>query len=320
VERGARRQTLDLNTVYLVDGRDTVVNLNATLLPRLNNIRRNFGSYLQYILNTNLLRSTSLTLGIRYDNNSYWGDAVNPRIAVVNHPSQNLTLKLQFGTAFRAPTNLEINQTPSPNFKLKKEKIRTYEANAIWFASKDLRLQLNGFRNELTDVIILGNLSGFNPDKNPGEITVNGIEGVMNMNISKDVTGFINMTFQDSYGKNLITGATGKVPGVAKWKGNAGLTAYIDDLFNISLSGNWVGKRGSPRTDPFGPVDGYFLANTVLSTTKLFKEKVTATLTIHNIFNKKWLDPGFRTADGFVYSTVLEQPGVNGIFKIAVNL
>jgi len=182
-----------------------------------------------------------------------------------------------------------------------------------------LRLQVNGFRNELTDVIILGNLSGLTPDKNPGIITVNGAESIIDVVVTKNISGFLNFTYQDSKGKNLITHNSGKVPGVAKVKGNAGITVHLEDLFTISLGENWVGTRPVPRTSPYGPVKGYFLTNCVISTGKLFKNKITASLNIHNVFDVKWLDPGFRTADGFLYSTVLEQPGINGLFKIGIN-
>jgi outer membrane receptor for ferrienterochelin and colicins len=321
VERGARSSTLDLNTIYLIEGRDTVVNLHSTYLPRVYDIRDNFGSFLQYNLNTKMLGKTNYTLGVRYDRNSYFGDAVSPRFAIVNQPTENLTLKFQFGTAFRAPTNLEIYQTPpSSGFQLKKEKIKTYELNGIYSLSKAVRVQVNGFRNELTDVIVLGNLSGLNPDKNPGVITITGMEAVFDMQLAKTFTGFVNFTYQDAMGQNLITHVSRQVPGVARVKGNAGFTVHLEDFFIISLSENWVGTRQSPSTDPYGPVKGYFLTNCVISTVKLFKAGITASVNIHNIFNTKWLDPGFRTADGSLYSTVLEQPGVSGLFKIGISL
>ena len=321
VETGARKSTIDITTPYFIDGRDTVTNLHSTFLPRVYDIRKNFGSHLQYIYNSKFLRKTDFTIGARYDHNSYFGDAVSPRLAIVNQPSNDLTLKFQFGTAFRAPTNLEIYQTPSTStFKLDKEKIRTYEINGIYGFTPSIRLQINGFRNELTDVIVLGNLPGLTLDKNPGIITVNGVETVFDLDLSKNTTGFFNFTFQDSRGENLITHTAGEVPGVAKYKGNVGVLFHIEDLFNLSIIENWVGKRQSPRTDPYGPVDGYALTNLVISTRKLFHDRITASLNIHNLFNAKWLDPGFRNADGSLYSTVLEQPGVNGIFKIGLSL
>jgi outer membrane cobalamin receptor len=321
VEAGARSVTTDFVTPYLIDGRDTVVNIHATFLKRKYDIRTNFGSYLQYILQTKLFRKTSFTLGARYDHNSYFGDAFSPRVAVVNQWNEKFTFKLQFGNAFRAPTNLEIYQTPSSDsFHLEKEKIRTYEINAIYTPSKKVRLQVNGFRNELTDVIFLGLLSGFTPDKNPGRITINGVESIVNVDFTSTLSAFANFTFQDAHGENLVTHESGKLPGVAAIKGNLGATLRVADVLIVSLTGNWVGQRRSPRTDPYGPVNGYFLANLAVSTPPLFGNTVSASITIRNLLNAKWLDPGFRTADGFLYSTVLEQPGVNGLFKLSINL
>jgi iron complex outermembrane receptor protein len=133
VEAGARGTTLDLSTIYLVDGRDTVLNLHSTFLPRKYDIRDNWGGYLQYVLSTNLLGKTNLTAAARYDNNSYFGDAVSPRLAIVTQPNSKWTFKLQYGHAFRAPSNLEIHQPPpSGNFKLKKERNTAYDINAIY--------------------------------------------------------------------------------------------------------------------------------------------------------------------------------------------
>ncbi len=318
VESGSRKATIDTNTIYLIDGRDTLINLNSTFLPRKYDIRNNFGSYLQYILNTNLLGKTSFTGGIRYDYNSYFGDAFNPRISIVNQLTKKLTFKLQFGTAFRAPTNTEIYQAPL-NFELKTEKIRTYEINAIYSSSKKLRLQLNAFRNVLTDVILISNLSGLTTDKNPGKFIITGVEASSDIIFRKDCYGFLNLTYQDANGENLITHYTGRLAGVARIKGNAGITVLVNKLFTISVTGNYIGIRNVPRSDPYGPVAGYFLTNCVLSTKKLFDYRVTASINIRNVFNTKWLDPGFRTADGFIFSTVLEQPGVNGLFKIGID-
>ncbi len=320
VEAGSRSTTIDLTTIFLVDGRDTALNLYSTFLPRKYDIRNNWGGFVQYVLSTKLLGKTNFSFAARYDDNSYFGDALSPRLAIVNQPNDKFTFKLQFGKAFRAPTNLEIHQTPpSGNFQLKKEKLIAYEANAIYTPSKNFRWQVNLFRNELTDVIVLGNLSGFTINKNPGEITVNGAETIANMILSRNISGFANLTFMDAFGRNLVTAASGKVSGIARMKGNLGITFYAEDIFTFSFTGNWTGERRTPRTDPYGPVAGYFLFNCNFSATELMKKKITASLCIHNIFNTKWLDPGFRTADGSLYATVLEQPGINALFKIGIN-
>lgn len=321
VEAGARRSTLDLSTIYLWNGKDTLRNLRSTFLPRVFDIRTNLGGYMQYVVDLKFWGKTNITAGGRYDHNSYFGDAFSPRIAVVNQPNDRFTFKLQFGNAFRSPTNLEIHQTPvDSNFQLKKEKIFTYEINAVYTSkSKNLRMQLNAFRNDLSDVIILGNISSpLTPDKNPGIFSINGFEAAVDADLEKNISAFFNFTYQHTWGKNLITNNSGKLPGVAGVKGNAGFTFHFSNNILLTLTGNWVGERRVPRTDPYGPVKGYFLTNCFLSARNLMGRKITLSLNIHNIFDTKWLDPGFRTADGLLYSTVLEQPGVNGLFKIGI--
>jgi outer membrane receptor for ferrienterochelin and colicins len=321
VEQGARRTTLDLNDVRVFNGKDTVVNYNTSFLPRLDDIRYNIGSFLQYIYNANFLGKTTLTLGGRDDYNSYFGNTFSPRVVVVNQPNDVFTFKFQYGKAFRAPSNLEIHQA-SLNFTLNTEKIRTFEVDGIYSSpSKKIRLQLNLFDNYLTDVIVLSNLSGLTVNKNPGRIIVNGLEFSSDISLSKTFSGFVNLTWQDTKGENLITGVNRFVSGVARIKGNAGITLHMpDDPFSMSLSGNYVGQREVPLTDPYGPVAGYFLTNWTLNSGKIRNTCVSFTFEVRNIFNVTWLDPGFRTADGNIYSTVLEQPGRTFLFKANIDL
>ncbi|SKB51620.1 Outer membrane cobalamin receptor protein [Daejeonella lutea] len=320
VEKGSRQATIDTNTVYLIDGKQVVANLYSTFLPRKYDLRNNIGSYLQYIHTSEFLRKTNFTFGARYDYNSYYGSNFSPRVAIVNQPTDELTVKLQYGTAYRAPTNTEIYQAPL-NVKLKEEKIRTYELNLGYEISKRAMFQLNGFRNKLSDVITIGNLSSnLTVNKNPAELTIHGIEGQMDYVYSSKLSTFVNFTIQDGRGKNTLTNQKGPVPGIANFKGNAGLSLNVQDLFNVSLTGNLIGKRRAPATSPYGSVDGYFLTHLNFRTRALFNERVTASLNIHNLFNTEWLDPGFRTADGFLFSTVLEQPRRTGMLKVAVRL
>lgn len=320
VEKGSRKATIDTTTLYLIDGKQVVANLYSTFLPREYDLRNNFGSYLQYIHNSEFLRKTSLTLGARYDYNSYYGSNLSPRIAIVNQPTKELTIKLQYGTAYRAPTNTEIYQAPL-YVKLKEEKIRTYELNLGYEISKRAMFQLNGFRNKLSDVIIIANLSSnLTVNKNPAELTIHGVEGQMDYVHSSRLSSFVNFTIQSGTGRNTLTNAQGPIPGIARFKGNIGMSLNVQDLFNLSLTGNAIGKRRAPATSPYGAVDGYFLTHLNFRTRALFNERVTATLHINNLFNTFWLDPGFRTADGFLFSTVLEQPKRTGMLKVAVRL
>jgi iron complex outermembrane receptor protein len=321
IERGNRAMNVDTNIDYLIDGRYLVTNLNATFKARMHDIRNSFGSYVQYILNTNLLGKTNFTVGTRYDYNNYYGSRVSPRIAIVNQPYNNLTLKLLYGKAYRAPTNTEIYQVPdSLRFSLKTEKITTYELNILYPFTSKIFTQLNFFRNELRDVILLGLLGDPTPDKNPGKINTNGLEAKIDIVVSSTISAFANFTYQEGTSQNTLTNVKRNTPGIAKVKGNTGVILHADNLLKVSLIGNWVGKRQVQLANPHGPVDGYFLVNCVISTEKLFDDKVSASINVRNLFNSTYTDPGIRFADGKLYSTILEQPERSVLFKVTVNL
>lgn len=149
---------------------------------------------------------------------------------------------------------------------------------------------------------------------------INGAEAMANLSFASNISGFVNFTYQDATGENLITNVKRYVPNIAKVKGSGGVSANVQDLFNVNVIGNWIGKRRAPFTDPYGPVKGFFLTNVVISVPKVFDKRVSASLNVRNVFNVNYLDPGFRAADGQTYSTVLEQPGVNGLLKIGITL
>jgi len=318
IEHGDRKYNLD-NTVYFLDGRDTLLNLNFTFKPRDFDIRNTFGSYAQFVWNTNLLKKTSFTFGARYDNNNYYGAPVSPRFAMVSQPTDKFTFKLLFGTAYRAPTNTEIYQAP-PGLNLKTEKAKTYELNLIYHFSSQFLGQINAFHNDLRDIIILGNLVNLVADKNPGKITTNGIEARMEMAFAKSTSGFFNFTYISDIGENYLTSVKRTIPGISKIKGNLGITTHVKEIFSFNFTANYVGKRNTPVTDPYGPVKGYLLGNITLTTDKFFDKRVSASIGVRNLFNTTYLDPGFRAADGAIYSTVLEQPGINGLVKFTISL
>jgi outer membrane receptor for ferrienterochelin and colicins len=295
-----------------------ITNIRSTYKKRVYNIQNNTGAYLQYVLNTNFLNKTNLTIGGRYDNNSVYGSSFNPRIGIINQPNKRIAFKLLYGSAYRPPTNFELyNTTPLKvaNPDLTPERIRTYEFNFAYTASLFV-FQTNLFRNELFNVIVedvpLGN--GFNQNANSGSATINGFEVKLDIVPVKDVTVFANFTYQEGTldkGDKIVA-----MPNIARVKGNIGTSVYIARLFTVNLICNWVGERSVPESNPLGKVNGYFITNMAITTKKLFNDHVSASLNIRNLFNQTYYDPGANSAEGNLFSTVLEQPGINGLFKI----
>ncbi|MEW9898629.1 TonB-dependent receptor [Chitinivorax sp. PXF-14] len=116
--------------------------------------RKNDYAYLQD--EWQLARDWAVTAGLRHDRYSDFGGTTNPRAALVWDASLNLTAKLLYGKAFRAPAFIEaygINPVNSGNPGLKPESIQTRELALAWQARKNLQLSLNLFRYDMKDVI-----------------------------------------------------------------------------------------------------------------------------------------------------------------------
>jgi outer membrane receptor for ferrienterochelin and colicins len=98
-----------------------------------------------------------LTGGVRYDNYSDFGDTVNPRLAVVWATRYNLTSKLLYGRAFRAPSFKELyfdnNPVQHGNADLKPETIDMLELAFDYRPTFDLQTRMNLFTYRIADLI-----------------------------------------------------------------------------------------------------------------------------------------------------------------------
>lgn len=98
-----------------------------------------------------------LTLGLRYDYYSDFGSTWNPRAALVWDVTPELTTKLLFGRAYRAPSFLEQYQKNSPTFvgnpALRPETISTTELAFDYRPTQNLRTALNLYHYEIQDLI-----------------------------------------------------------------------------------------------------------------------------------------------------------------------
>ncbi|XVJ69832.1 MAG: TonB-dependent receptor [Rhizobacter sp.] len=105
----------------------------------------------------NFARDWTLTAGLRRDEFSDFGGTTNPRLALVWEARQNLTAKLLYGRAFRAPSFTEEYSINNPvvrgNPNLKPETIETFETAFVWQASGATQVNLNLFRYNMKNII-----------------------------------------------------------------------------------------------------------------------------------------------------------------------
>jgi len=102
-------------------------------------------------------RDWALTAGMRYDRYSDFGETVNPRAALVWETRYDLTTKLMYGAAFRAPSFGELYILNNPatlgNPGLKPETLDSIELAFDYRPSDRLRLGLNVFNYWWRDII-----------------------------------------------------------------------------------------------------------------------------------------------------------------------
>lgn len=99
-----------------------------------------------------------LTSGLRYDRYSDFNRSINPRLSLVWQIERNLTAKLLYGRAFRAPSFRELylnspnNQMGNPN--ILPETINMTELALDWRATDDVHVSLNLYEFNIKDKIL----------------------------------------------------------------------------------------------------------------------------------------------------------------------
>jgi outer membrane receptor for ferrienterochelin and colicin len=98
-----------------------------------------------------------LTTGLRYDHYSDFGGTWNPRAALIWDINPQLTSKILYGQAYRAPSFLEQYQVNSPTFignpSLQPETIETTELAFDYRPVKALRTAVNMYYYQIKDLI-----------------------------------------------------------------------------------------------------------------------------------------------------------------------
>jgi len=212
----------------------------------------------------NFAKDWTLTAGLRQDRYSDVGQTTNPRLALAWEAAYNLTAKLLYGTAFRAPSFVELyvinNPVAGGTANLTPEKIKTMEAAVSWQVTPKLKLGANLFRYEMRDIIQVVGITY----KNTGKQTGKGLELEAAWDVGRDVRLSGNYSHQRS-----VDEATGKDAGLAPhdriylradWRFTPG--------WAVNTQINAVGVRQRAPADTRGSLAGYTTMDLTLRTDK----------------------------------------------------
>jgi len=321
--------TLDkLNVTFGGDMKDDVVN-NQNILPGLTSddtTQTIMGGFVDAEFQP--VSRISLSAGARYDRyqipEKVWAarkDQVSPRASIVFHATDDLTLRTNYGRAFRAPTlaELAINQqmyaaTLIGASDLRAETLDTYElAVDFWPFERRVRLTATGFYNRAENFInqqlMFGSTSQF---RNIGDARVLGAEieaaaQLPSINSSFDVAYQFLDAQAVPYGEDVETTQLDYAPKhriYARARTNIGKVGFAE------VYGLFVGTRFDPGfiVENTGSVQRVKLPGYVTASARVgvnVNEGVSVSLLGTNLFDSKYEEShGFPAPPRGVFSEV----------------
>ncbi len=253
-----------------------------------------------------------LTAGIRYDEYSDFGSTFNPRVALVWDVNEQLTGKLLYGQAFRAPSFLEQFQQNSQlfvgNSALKPEQIETIELAFDYRPDSTLRTALNLYYYEIKDLIAT--------DPENASLSVVNSKGQIGYGseFEWDWQFYQNWSFRGNYAWQISRNLSlrRRVSGVPEHKLYSAVAWKFLPNWQLQTQLNWIGHRLSEVNDS-RKLEDYETIDVTLNGKNLFGF-LDATASVRNLFDSDGKEPAISA-----YPDNIPIPGQSFYFELATH-
>lgn len=270
------------------NGVEDVSDTDEVFMPEAD--RESYFIYLQALMQ--LAPDWELTAGGRFDDYTDIGSTINPRLALVWSTSLNLTTKLLYGRAFRAPSFAELLTLNNPvalgNPSLKPEIIDTIELAFNYQYSSELSVDFNIYKYEIEDLITFeqDGSNGTATAQNQGQRTGQGFEAGVNYQYSDILSFHSNLAYVKAE-DDIVNSNVGEHPSFqgyfrSDWK--------LNEQFRLSSQINYIANRSRVPGDTRSELDNYILIN-LLSSYQLPDNGLTIEFNIVNLFNDDIREP-----------------------------
>lgn len=282
---------------------------------------QNIGTFIQF--QTHLSRSFIFTLGGRFDFNTRYGNTVNPRVGLVYKPVPKLNIRLLYGRAYLQPspyrtyqhygsfvpvvdsvsgevTGLTANFWRLPYAGLKPQIVNTFELICSYLLTSNLALSVNGFFNNMDDII---SSQGYTGEEFHG-IPITYIERPINKGEATTYGGTVLLTYKLHLSKYKLNSSLaytfidGDIDGKPiPFSAKNTIKGVVDfQLSNISISPRLIYRSESKHrslTDENGDLisnDPFTVVNLMVryNVSKFEKMRFSVYTKISNLFNNKY--------------------------------
>jgi outer membrane receptor for ferrienterochelin and colicins len=232
-----------------------------------------------------------LSAGLRYDHYSDFGQTTNPRLGLIYHLFHPTTLKLLYGTAFRAPEPFERAPDFGPfyenNLALKPETIRSVEGVVEQGLGQHFTLSGSVFRNSITDLITLETdpNTSLSVYQNFGKANATGVEVELDGHLANGLQGRASYSYTDAVQPVTHQILSNSPQHLGKL--NLSYPVLQQRLF-ASVNAQYT---SSAQTLAANTVSGFSVLNFTMLGHTLGK-RLDLSGSVYNVFNKKYFDPG----------------------------
>jgi len=236
-----------------------------------------------------------LTAGLRYDKYSDFGSTTNPRLALVWATTFNLSTKLLYGKAFRAPSFAETGNINNPvalgNPDLTPERMETIELAFDYHPQSTISGVLSFYKYNWQDIIL------FVPDTNETTSTAQNAEKQEGYGVEVEVrwelNDYLNLLSNFTYSKATNKRTDNEVAFVSGSQFYLQLDWQISDSIQANFKSNWVNDRKRDQADLRAKIDDYIITDATLRWTPQNMPFELALLA-KNIFNEDAREPSIN--------------------------
>lgn len=245
----------------------------------------------------------TLNVGLRYDDLYRGRHSTNPRLGLVYSPSKDTTVKLLYGTAFRAPNAFESYYAASgnkSNSRLNAEKINTIELAVEQSLSKNLRGIAAVYKYRMKDLItqVVDSSDDLNVFVNSSKVDAVGLDLELQAKWSR-LEGRASYTYQETENKDTGTTPPNSPKHMAKLNV---FVPMLGETFGAGLEAQYVSQRNNSTG---ASVPGYGLVNLSLLGRNWIKG-LDVSVGVFNLLDKDYGDPSSNDYDSAVVSVPQE--------------